>query len=299
MERFAFACVSTGLDIETQIFISSIRQFAGILSESPIWMFTPKSEEEIPPHLNERFSSLNVKIIPVSVKPDYRKFPFATYVSVTAKAESFAQNRTEILAWLLTDTLIINSPSHFLLPQNKTLGYRPVHHTLIGSIYNDPIDPFWNLIYEKLEVTEKNVFPMKTHVDHNILRPYFNAGFLVVRPKTGLLNSWWDSFTDLYCDPSFNEFYKQDERYSIFMHQAVLAGVILSTKEKGELQELPFTYNYPLHLYHESPPEYRPEKINDLITARYENVEWLKKVPIQEPLKSWLDKQVKSISKSE
>lgn len=299
MERFAFACVSTGLDIETQIFVSSIRQFAGVLSESPIWMFTPKSEVKIPQYLNERYSSLDVEIIPVSVNADYRKFPFATYVSVTATAELFARDKTEILAWLLPDTLIINPPTYFLLPQNKTLGYRPVHHTLIGSIYDDPIDPFWDLIYDKLNVNENNVFPMKTHVDHNILRPYFNAGFLVVRPEAGLLNLWWDSFKELYDDPSFNEFYKQDERYSIFMHQAVLAGVILSTKEKEEILELPFTYNYPLHLYHESPTEYQPEKINDLITARYENVDWLKKVPIQEPLKSWLDEQVKYISKSE
>ena len=299
MERFAFACVSTGLDIEAQIFVASIRQFAGPLSKSPIWMFIPKSKEKIPQHLNKRFSSLNVDIIPVSVKPDYRKFPFATYVSVTATAELFARDRTKIFSWLLPDTLIINPPTHFLLPQNKTFGYRPVHHTLIGSIYNDPIDPFWDLIYNKLNVTENKVFPMKTHVDHNILRPYFNAGFLVVRPEAGLLESWWDSFKELYQDPSFNEFYQQDNRYSIFMHQAVLAGVILSTKEKGELQELPFTYNYPLHLYHESPAEYQPEKINDLVTARYEEIEWLKKVPIQEPLKSWLDEQVLSISKSD
>ncbi|MFX1518090.1 MAG: hypothetical protein ACFFC6_17470 [Promethearchaeota archaeon] len=299
MERFTFACISTGLDIKTQIFVASIRQFAGILSESPIWIFTPKSEEKIPQILNERYSSLNVDIIPISVKPDHKKFPFATYVSVTATAEMFAKGKTKILAWLLPDTLIINSPIHFLLPQNKTLGYRPVHHTLIGSIYNEPIDPFWDLIYNKLNVPEDMLFQMKTHVDHNILRPYFNAGFLVVRPEAGLLESWWDSFKELYCNPSFNEFYQQDERYRIFMHQAVLAGVILSTKEKGELEELPFTYNYPLHLYHESPIEYQPEKINDLITARYENIEWLKKVPIQEPLKSWLDEQIKSISKCE
>ncbi|MFW9905337.1 MAG: hypothetical protein ACFFFH_13435 [Candidatus Thorarchaeota archaeon] len=297
MERFAFACVSSGLDIETQIFVASIRQFAGALSGSPIWMFTPKSGEKIPQHIKERFSSLNVKVIPVSVKSDYKKFPFTTYVSVTATAELFAREKTEILGWLLPDTLIINPPTHFLLPQTKTLGYRPVHHTLIGSIYNDPIDPFWALIYSKLKVTEDKVFPMRTHVDHNILRPYFNAGFLVVRPEAGLLESWWESFKELYRDQSFNEFYHQDKRYSIFMHQAVLTGVILSIKEKGELQELPFTYNYPLHLYHESSIESRPKRINDLVVARYEKIEWLKKVPIQEPLKSWLNEQIESVSK--
>ncbi len=297
MEKISFACVSTGLDIETQIFVASIRQFAGTLSESPIWMFVPKQEKEIPQNLKERFLSLNVQIIPFSVNHEYRKFPFASYVFATATAESFAKVKTEILAWLLPDTLIVNPPTHFLLPRDKTLGYRPVHHTLIGSIFSEPIDPFWDLIYHKCNVTENKIFPMRTHVDHNILRPYFNAGFLIVRPEKGILQSWWKCFQESYSDSEFNKFYQKDERYSIFMHQAILAGIILSMLEKEELQELPFGYNYPVHLYHESPEEYRPSKINDLITARYEEVEWLNKVPISEPLKSWLTDHVESFSK--
>lgn len=296
MERLGFACASSGLDVETLIFVASIRQFAGPLSDSPIWMFIPRSRNEIPRNIKERFVSLDVKIIPFSVNPEFRKFPFTTYVFATARAESFVKDKTEILAWLLPDTLIMNTPKHFLLKREKNLGYRPVHHTLVGSIYNDPIDPFWDLIYRKCNVTNDKVFPMKTHVDHNTIRPYFNAGFLIVRPEMGLCQSWWKRFKKLYRDPSFEEFYQKDKRYSIFMHQAILAGVILSNMEKKELQELPFSYNYPLHLYHESPNEYRPQNVNDLITARYEKIKWLEKVPIQEPLRSWLTDQIKAFS---
>ncbi|MFX0050400.1 MAG: hypothetical protein ACFFAJ_03135 [Candidatus Hodarchaeota archaeon] len=292
----AFACASSGLDIETQIFVASIRQFAGTLSDSPIWIFTPRSENEIPHNIKERFQGFGVKIISFKIDPEIRKFPFASYVFATATAELFAKDKIKILAWMLPDTLIINEPKHFLLERDKYLGYRPVHHTLVGSIYNEPIDPFWELLYRKCNVTEEKIFPMKTHVDHNTLRPYFNAGFLIVRPEKGLLQSWWKYFKKLYPDPSFKEFYKKDERYSIFIHQAALAGVILSTMQKQELQELPFSYNYPLHLYHECPNEYRPENINDLITVRYENTEWLEKVPIQEPLKNWLKNQIKLLS---
>ncbi|UCG01285.1 MAG: hypothetical protein JSW11_16915 [Candidatus Heimdallarchaeota archaeon] len=295
MDKIVFAFVSTGLDIETQIHVASIRQFAGPLSESPIWMFTPKSEKKIPKNLKERFLSLDVQIIPFSMDPKHRNFPFATYVFATATAESFAKRKTDILAWLLPDTLIMNTPTHFLLPKGKSLGFRPVHHTLIGSIYNEPIDPFWDLIYRKCDVPVDKIFPLKTHVDHNILRPYFNAGFLVVRPERGLLQSWWNFFQESYNDPDFDRFYQKDERYTIFMHQAILAGVILSTLEKAELQELPFSYNYPLHLYHESPKEYRPQNLDNLITARYEEVGWLNKVPLHEPLKSWLTNQLKSV----
>ncbi|MFX1283926.1 MAG: hypothetical protein ACFFB5_09735 [Promethearchaeota archaeon] len=296
MERLGFASVSRSFDIETQIFVASIRQFAGNLSNSPIWVFSPRSEDEIPQKIKERFLSLDVKIIPFSTNPELREFPFTTYVRITAEAESFVKDKVEILTWLLPDTLIINAPKHFLLDRKKNLGYRPVHHTLVGSIYSEPIDPFWDLIYHKCNVSEDMIFPMKTHVDHNILRPYFNAGFLIVRPEKGLLQSWWKYFKELYRDPSFEEFYQKDKRYKIFMHQAVLAGVILSIMEKEELQELPFSYNYPLHLYHESPKDCRPQNINDLVTARYEEIEWLSKVPIQEPLKTWITEQIKAFT---
>ncbi|MFX0125282.1 MAG: hypothetical protein ACFFAE_16765, partial [Candidatus Hodarchaeota archaeon] len=187
MEKLVFACVSSGLDIETQIFVASIRRFGGALSESPIWIFTPRSENEIPQGIRKRFQKFGVKIISITIDPKIRKFPFAAYVFATATAESFAKDKTEIMAWMLPDTLVIDEPKHFQLERDKNIGYRPVHHTLVGSIYNEPIDPFWELLYRKCNVTEDKIFPMKTHVDNNTLRPYFNAGFLIVRPEKGLL----------------------------------------------------------------------------------------------------------------
>ncbi|MFX0016189.1 MAG: hypothetical protein ACFE98_16485 [Candidatus Hermodarchaeota archaeon] len=296
MEKLAFASVSRSLDIRTYIFVSSIRRFAGNLSDSPIWIFTPKSEKEIPQNIKERFLSLEVNIIPFNIDPDFEKFPFTDYVFASATAEAFAKDKCEILAWILPDTLIISTPKHFLLEKEKKLGYRPVHHTLVGSIFDEPIDSFWDLIYQKCYVTKDKIFPMKTHVDHNILRPYFNAGFLVVRPEAGILQTWWNCFKELYRDPCFEIFYQKDKSYMIFMHQAILAGVILSKMEQKEIQELPFSYNYPLHLYNESPHQYRPHNINDLVTARYEEIKWLEKVPIHEQLKKWILCQIKSFS---
>ena len=98
------------------------------------------------------------------------------------------------------------------------------------------------------------------------------------------------------------EYYKKDELYTIFIHQAVLSGVILSDTERQELQELPFSYNYPLHLYSESPPEYRPQNVSDLITARFYldkllEPEGLEKIPLRDPLRSWLADKLDSIKK--
>jgi len=91
-------------------------------------------------------------------------------------------------------------------------------------------------------------------------------------------------------------------RYKIFMHQAVLAGVVLNLFEQDELQELPESVNYPLHLHDEYPPEYRPKALNELITYRYENIkellDSLKRIPVKEPLKSWLNDRLEKTNGS-
>ncbi|MFX0207842.1 MAG: hypothetical protein ACFFDT_17775 [Candidatus Hodarchaeota archaeon] len=288
MKKLILACMTASSRSNSNIHIlaASTRKFGGRLSDSPIWVLVPTSENEFPKETIDKLSSLDVEIIPYTTDPEVMKFPFTDFVLAAATAESLAKDKSDFLSWIGSDTIVINEPKDLLLDEGNNLGYRPVHHTLVGSIYEEPIDPFWELVYQKCNVSKEKIFPMKTHVDGNILRPYFNAGFLTVRPKKGLLQSWWDQFKKLYRDPSFEQFYEKNRLYSIFIHQAVLAGVILSTLQKEELQELPFSYNYPLHLYEESPGEYRPQSINDLITARFEEIETFEKVPLQDPLKS-------------
>jgi hypothetical protein len=301
MEKLTFACMASrdpGLNFHVPLFAKSIRTFGGTLSECPLWVLMPESEHEISEELKEQLKSLGIKIILYEIDPDVLKFPFAGYVRAAAVAESLAKEKATFLAWMGMDTLILKGPTHLLLDDNKIMGYRPVHHTLIGSIYDKPVDLFWELIYEKCRVSSDKIFPMHTHVDHNILRPYFNAGYVILRPEKGLLLTWWDYFKKLYKNPSFEEFYKKNKLYSIFMHQAVLAGVILSMTEREKLQELPFTYNYPLHLYDESPSDLRPQNVNDLVTVRYEAPSVLETFAFQNPLKSWLNNELNSLLNS-
>jgi hypothetical protein len=243
----------------------------------------------------ERLESLHVTIFPLALSSDQREFPFAIHVRAAASAESKAREHRALLAWMGIDTLILNPPTAFLLKNHISVGYRPVHHTLVGSLFENPPDPFWSSVYERLHVPQDAPFPMYPHVDHNIIRPYFNAGHLVVRPEKRIFQTWWESFNRVYDDPSFETLYEQNTLYKIFIHQAVVTGVILSQLRKEELLELPFTYNYPLHLYHEAPEDLRPEHVNDLVTVRYEKLDVLKKFPFQEPVKKWLKDTVQAL----
>ena len=293
MEKLIFACFSSGKDFSAVLWAASIRKFAGSLSNSSIWVIIPDSKNSLNKDVEDELISLDVNTVNVESDLKIRKFPFAEYVKAVATTESLAVKKSEFLVWMNSDTLILNEPIDFILDEGKNLGFRPVHHTLIGSIYSEPIDPFWELIYQKCHVSDDKIFPMKTHVDHNILRPYFNAGFLIVRQKMGLLQAWWDKFKGLYKDSAFQAFYEKNEIYTIFIHQAILAGVILSQMEKLQLQELSFAYNYPLHLYAESPAEYQPKNLNELVTVRYEDTNILKEARFHEPHYSWISQYLK------
>ena len=303
MEKLIFAYFSDFSEPKDLILGASIRKFGESLSDYPIWVLIPKTGATNNKEIKNTFSSLGVDLIPFSTKNE-PQFPFINYVLAAKNAELLAKKKGLLLAWLGSNTIIFNEPKHFILNDNKKLGYRPVHHTNIGSFYDEPIDPFWELVYQKCNVSKELIFPMKTHVDHNKIRPYFNAGCLIVRPEKGLFQSWWKSYKELYNEKCFKEYYNKNYLYAIFIHQAVLSGVILSTIEKNELYELPFEYNYPLNLYYNCPFVYRAKNINELTTVRYEDPEDLKKVPIQDPLKSWLMNQkdnflLKALSSSE
>jgi len=269
----------------------SIRSFAGIYSRAPIWYFTPEHGQQLSEAVKGKLLALDVSLQSFKISPEVLRFPFVGYVFAAALAESMACGQTDFLAWLATDTVVLQEPKDFLLQDDKNLGVRPVHHTLVGSRYDEPLHPFWALIYRYCRVPEDRVFPMTTVVDETRIRPYFNAGLLITRPRRRLFKAWCDTFLKAYGEPSFQEFYRKDERYAIFLHQAILAGVVLATLTTSQIQELPPEYNYPLHLYTQDRTGCRPLHLEELRTFRYEQFfkdpEWMKKIPAREPLKQW------------
>lgn len=293
--RLVFALsVSPDETLERRLLLltESIRAFAGSLSQAPIWCFTLGDDRVLSGTTKDRLSELNLTFFHRDVAPEIPHFPFMRKVFLTAQAESIAQTKTDLLVWLDTDTIVLQEPKELVLQDGKNLGCRPVHHTIIGSRYDEPLDLFWTLIYRCCRVAENRVFPMMTHVDGTRIRPYFNAGLLVVRPEKRLLQIWRDNFLKTYNATDFQELYRKDKRYTIFMHQAVLAGTVLTTLETDEIEELPPTYNYPLHLYCEDITENRPSSLEETITFRYEDFfessEWRKKIPAGEQLKKWI-----------
>ena len=297
MESLIYAFCSGVTSPETLILVESIREFGGEFSDCPIWLFTKKTQTELPADLLSILEQHSVEIYTLDLDPEIVDFSFVNHVYAAAKAEKMALNKTENLVFLGTNSLFFDSPEKFLLKEGINLGYRPVHHKLIGSLYHEPIDYFWSLIYQKCDVKQDKSFPMQTHVDGQILRPYISSGCLVVNPKRGFFKVWWENYRIIHKEPVFKEFYEKYDLYEIFIHQAVLSAVMLSELEKNEIEELPFEYNYPINLYHESLEEFKPKNFEKLVTARYylEKIveeDEFNKIPFTESMKSWLEKRI-------
>jgi hypothetical protein len=297
MQKVTFITLATpGKSIQKALLmVNSLRSFGGVLKNCPVWILVPERMNEFSQTIEDGINSYEAKIVPVNIKPDVMKFPFASKITAAAHAETKLASDSDLLVWLDCDNIILREPNEFLLPTGKILGYRPVHHKLIGPTWGKPLDPFWKLIYHYCDISEDHGFQMTTHTGE-VIRPYFNAGTFVIRPEKGLMAKWQHKFIELYILPEFQTYYQVDNRYVIFMHQAVFTGVLLHELEYGEMVEFSPEINYPLHLHNEIPIENRPSSLNNLTTIRYENIfenpGWEIDYPILQALRSWLNRQI-------
>ena len=293
-QRIMFATVAQpGARSQTDslLLMRSIRDFGGGFSEEPILCLYPESERGLPDAFMDKAKQLKAEIQPFAPDNAIRNW-FADHACAAAFAESHAQENSSLLVWLSPNAVVVQEPSAFLLSQDVSLGYRPVHHALIGSRSEEELDPFWKLIYELCGTPHNRAFPMKTHVEDVRVRPYFNAGFLVVRPDRQLLREWKQLFASLVSDPRLESFYVKDRRYDIFVHQALLSGLILHKFSREEICELPPTYNYPVHLHKDDGTAQKPPTMDNTVVFRhegfYENSSWTESFPASDELKEWL-----------
>jgi len=281
----------------------SIRSHAGSLADEPIWFFSPDYGKPLTEPGQEALRRLDVRVESFPIKKEKLQFFFMGQLTGLSMAEEQACGRADILVWMDSNTILLHEPKELLLPQGKSLAYRPVHHLLLGSRFDQPLDPFWSLVYQSCKVPAERVFPMKPVVEDLQMRPYFNAGFLVTRPERGLFQQWHKSFLQLYQSPSFQTFYRKDERYIIFLHQALLAGVILNQCKVDELMELPEAYNYPVHLFDKDTTPFRPSGMDELVTFRHEGFDregsWKQGFPASETLKGWLEEKLSAIRRDQ
>jgi hypothetical protein len=270
----------------------SIRDFGGAVADDPIWALVPDGGKRMSRGIATSFERLEVRLVPFPIDPDFREVPFAVKAVGGAYAEGLVAS--ERLVWLDPDVLMLGDGSEFLIPDGVALGYRPVHHRLIGPDWDEPLDSFWRLIYNSCEVPGGRVFRMSTNVGEQI-KPYFNAGVFVVRPERALLQRWLEALVHLARELAVTAHYQSEPLYEIFLHQAVWTAVLLHHLDRTEMCELSSAVNYPLNLHYDIPAGRRALSLEGITAIRTENLltdpDWRENLPILEPLTPWLEAQ--------
>lgn len=254
----------------TVLLTRSIRTFAGSLQQSPVWIYAPPELIEQEQELAEELLALGVVLKTSTPPAEATWYHYAGKVFAAAAAEEAAVGNA-LLAWLDEDTILLQQPDQFLLPAGKCLGYRPVMHRNICPPYEEPLDDFWERAFRLMSVDQSCLFPMTTPAFRERVRPYFNAGCLIVRPERGLLREWVGYFTILYRDPHLRESAQTDIRQRIFLHQVALTGAFLNNVSQDEMLEFSERVNFPLFFDKMFGADRPFEDITEVITLRHES----------------------------
>lgn len=286
--RLAFMVNSEYYVTHANLLIKSLRLTSDKWTNINILIMIPENNKNLKTFIKNRITDKYVDVEKFELDGYKDNFPFKDKAYAAAKAEELSYD-FEQLIWLDCDTVFINEPDELNLEESFVFGYRPVDKKLIGSNWDEDIDDFWSNIYNELLVNEKDIFLVETSVDKQKIRAYFNAGLIVVKPYTNILKYWKENFRRLYLKENLFDYYKKSSLYAIFIHQAVLAGTVLSMIKNEEMKELNYLISYPLHLHSQYPDDKKPKSIKQLISCRYDDYfekENLIDLRLDEPLNS-------------
>lgn len=248
-------------------FVESIRSNGKEYGFSPIYIAIDSDKINLISKEMIRFiEDQKVQILPVVLNHAYSHIPFFEKSISAGMVETHLRLTTEKLIWMDIDSVLLKFDA--LLLKQVPLMCRPVDIRNIGDPYDQPMNEFWDNIFQFCSVPKDKIFKIKSSVDQIDLKPYFNAGFLVVDPAFKILTTWAKNFKSFATHAIWHDFFQKDKKYIFFIHQAILAGTILNLLNEQEIEILPHTINYPLHFHDQYPEDNKISQVDELISFR-------------------------------
>lgn len=252
------------------VLAQSFRQFGGRYADATIEIYAPSETIAEGVELFDSLSLSRVELVPVDIPDHTSRLPYFSKVHAAALCEERSVGKTAVLVWMDEDTFVLQEPTEFSLSSGITLGYRPVMHKNIGSDISEKPDIFWQRIYKIMQIPDSAIFRMVTVAGREQIRPYINAGLLVVRPERGILRTWLRDAETLSRDSLLLAMVREDGRKAIFLHQTALVGILLRDLKRSETVELSARYNYPLFFDKMFGAAAPFDSIDSVTTVRYD-----------------------------
>lgn len=270
-----------------RLMIDSIRAYGGALSDSPIIVFEADEKKASCSSL----AGKNVEIIRLTIPDKMKNYYFGEKVYACAEAEKMVGNSVQSLVWLNNCVLFVNPPTELVLDSKHDVAIRPVLVQNVGNPVDQPLDAFWQRIYQQVGLDDTDIV-VESFVDRKQIRAYFTTYAFSVNPTRGIFTKWLKCFEELIDDKAFQESECKDNLHKIFLHQAVLSAVISKELGKERIRILTDDYNYAYNLQKDIPQERRAKLLNDLTCVvcedRTMNPVEVTDIEIREPLRAFL-----------
>lgn len=273
-------------------FIKSVRELGGKYSESKIYIVLA-DPTNFP---CESLKGDNIVLLPIETDPTLLNYPLAIKAAVAAQVEAIVKDTASTLAWFDPATLVINSLSELDLENKYDVAIRPVSLVnTIGLTPGNPPNDYWSPIYKELGLDYKTVPAYESVVDEKPIQAYFNCEIFSVDPRLGIFTEWARVLIKFLEDAEYQKNVCNTFLRRLFLHQAVLSGVIISKVDPGDIKPLSIKTGYPFNQHEKLPDKKKIKSLNELSAIIFDyqwdrDPKWIERISIKEPLKEWLIK---------
>jgi len=236
----------------------------------------------------------NVELLKLEIERSLLDYPLAVKAFAASQVEKLVKMDVQSLVWLDPGVIVLNSLESLDLKGAFDVALRPV--SLVNNIGLAPgVEPndYWAPIYKVNKLNYKAVQTIETVVDGVKIQPYYNCEVYSVNPKLGLCRDWAAQLTTLLKDDIYQKNCCTTFRQRLFLHQAVLSGIVASRIKDSRIKPIPITCSYPFNQHDQLPESKKVSSINELSAVIFDYAwsripTWMNKITIAEPLKSWL-----------
>lgn len=181
-------CVEKGfLEPQALSLAESIRLFGGDQDKLVLRAYSPRPGHHPTTETIRKLQAMDVEWIDEPLNTQLNHYPIANKLFALQHAERTA--RTGHVCFLDSDKFVFGPISPSLLSPGSNIGLRPVNRKGPGSTGpDDPNDPYWQRLIEQYGLDP--MMRVETVVDGEAIRPYFNAGFVLVAAGSGFGDRW-------------------------------------------------------------------------------------------------------------
>lgn len=283
--------VSTGeQERSVRAMIKSIRENAGEYNNCKIYVLLAQPDEAT----GNLLAGENVELLRPGADSIFLNYPLAVKAFAASQVEQLVKGKIQTLVWLDPGVMVLNSLKDLDLKGGYDVSVRPV--SLVNNIGLPPgvePDDYWSPIYKANKIDYKTVRTIETLVDAVQIQPYYNCEIYSVNPALGICQEWAAQLSELLRDKSYQQNTCNTPRRRLFLHQAVLSGIIASRVKASRIKALPITCSYPFNQHDQLAEEKKVSSLNLLSAVIFDyawssNPNWMDKIKIDEPLRGWL-----------